>query len=277
VPRCYGSAAELAADPDVEAISVVNDERDHLDAVLAAVAARRPVLVEKPMTTRLEDARAMVDAAAAAGVILMPGHVLRFEPRLAALKEAVAAGQLGPIVSVHARRLLPVDRYAAYDRTHIVLNVGVHDIDLVLWLMDDEPIRVTALERNIQGGNTPDLVWSLIEFARGGIGVINLQWLVPERSGVFLESLTEVTGSAGMGSVRMPGDGLSLWGREGRSTPDTSLVTSIAGSASGALREELAYFARCVIRSEAPTWVTPGDGLRALELAMRVREAASPD
>jgi len=204
----------------------------------------------------------------------MPGHVLRFDPRFARLKDAIVGGHLGDVVSVHARRLLPVDRYAAYDRTHIVLNVGVHDLDLLLWYMDDDVTRVSAFQRNIQGGGTPDLVWAVLEFARGGLGVLNLQWLVPERTGVFLESLTEVTGSRGMATVRQPGDGISLWERDGPSFPDTTLSTSIAGSASGALREELTYFARCVLRNEAPTWVTAGDGLRSLELAIRVRDAA---
>ena len=158
VPAGYPTAGELVADPDVDIVSVANDERMHLEAVLAAVAAGKPVMVEKPMALTLDDAREMVEAARRAGVLLMPAHVLRFDPRFATLKVAVAGGELGEVVSVHARRLLPVDRYATYERTHIALNVGVHDIDLALWLMDDDVTDVVAFERNIQGGGTPDLL-----------------------------------------------------------------------------------------------------------------------
>jgi predicted dehydrogenase len=170
--------------------------------------------------------------------------------------------------------MLPVDRYARYARTHVVLNVGIHDIDLALWYLPGDVIRVTALERNVQGGGTPDVVWAILETDAGGIAVIELLWLVPERSGVFLESSTEVVGSRGIGIVRQPGDGLSLWLEDGPSLPDTTLMPTIAGSVGGALREELGYFARCVMTAVAPTWVTGEDGIRALDVALRVRDAA---
>jgi hypothetical protein len=140
--------------------------------------------------------------------------------------------------------------------------------------MDDEVVSVSAFERYVQGGATPDLLWAVLEFARGGIAVVNLQWLVPERTGVFLESMTEVTGARGMATVRQPGDGLSVWGPTGPRLPDTTLVPSIAGALGGALREELNYFARCVLRGATPTWVTPADGVRSLDIAIRVRDSA---
>lgn len=274
VPRWYASADELAADPAVEAVSIVNDERHHLAAALAVIDAGKAVLVEKPMALTVEDARAMVEAATRAGVILMPGHVLRFDPRFAGLKDRIDAGSLGRVVSVHSRRLLPVDRYATYDRTHVMANVGVHDIDLALWYMPGDVERVTTFERNIQGGGTPDVVWSVMEFDHGGIAVVTVLWLVPSKSGVFLDSLTEVAGTHGMGAVRQPGDGLTLWLQDGPQVPDMTLAPIIDGGLMGALRDELAYFAQCVLLGSHPRRVTGADGIRALEVALRIQTDA---
>jgi predicted dehydrogenase len=274
-PNWYLSPGELVADRTVDAVCVVNDEHEHLGAVLAAIDAGKSVLVEKPMAVDLADARAMVEASKRRGVILMPGHVLRFDHRFAALKDRIDAGDLGRPVAVHARRMLPVDRFATYQRTHVMLNVGVHDLDLALWYLGGEVERVTAVERRVQGGATPDLVWAVLELAGGALAVVAVLWLLPTRSGVFVESLTEVTGTRGMATVRQPGDGLSLWLRDGPVAPDTTLAPVIAGDLTGALRDELQEFARCVIAGRSPTRVTPEDGLRALEVAHRVVAAAA--
>lgn len=73
----YGLPEQLIADPLVDAIIVVVPPVLHKDLCLAAVAARKPVLIEKPLATTYDDACAMVDAAERAGVPLMTAHTLR--------------------------------------------------------------------------------------------------------------------------------------------------------------------------------------------------------
>ncbi|MCA1646623.1 MAG: Gfo/Idh/MocA family oxidoreductase [Chloroflexi bacterium] len=275
VDRCYGTPEELTADPDVEIVSVVNHEQDHQRAVLAAVAQRKPVLVEKPIATSLDDARAMIDAARAASVPLMPAHLLRFDARLATVKDRLVSGDLGEMASIYARRLIPRDRYATYQRTHPALNAAIHDVDLALWFADSRPKTVRAYERNVQGGAAPDVLWATIEFASGALAVLENLWLVPVQAGVWLDAETEIVGSRGMARVRFPSDALSLWLERGPSLPDTMLASVAQGAMSGALCDQFAYFARCIAAGVPPARVTGEDALRALELTLAIIDSAA--
>src|SRR5262249_9759929 len=92
-------------------------------------------------------------------------------------------------------------------------------------------------------------------------------WVIPDEAGVWLEAELEVIGSEGIARVRQPGD-LSFWLSTGHSLPDTTLVPYGLGTATGALRDELSYFAHCVARGVAPDRVTADDGSEAVRLAL---------
>src|SRR6185436_5083886 len=98
---------ELLADPGVDAVNIVTMWDQHAAPTLAALAAGKHVFLEKPMASTLADCDAIVSAARSAKGFLMVGHICRFNPRYAAAKEAIAAGRIGKIVSLYARRNLP--------------------------------------------------------------------------------------------------------------------------------------------------------------------------
>ena len=100
--RAYGSYEELVADPNVDAIYVATPHPAHHDNVILALNAGKPVLCEKPFSVNAPQAQAMVDAAARNSVALMEAMWARFLPHYAKVREIVASGILGPILSVHA-------------------------------------------------------------------------------------------------------------------------------------------------------------------------------
>jgi len=104
VPRVAKDFRELCALKDVDAVRVVTTEGQHLEPVLAALENGKHVFVEKPMLTRLGDAERMLTAARKTGLILMPGHILRFETKYAVVKEQLGSDRLGRIISIYARR-----------------------------------------------------------------------------------------------------------------------------------------------------------------------------
>jgi UDP-N-acetylglucosamine 3-dehydrogenase len=104
VGRRYQDYEALLADPEVEAVSVCTPDGQHVGPAVAAAQAGKHVLLEKPIATTLEDARTIVRACSAAGVVLLVGHVLRFDPRFVAAREALSAGELGDLLTVFARR-----------------------------------------------------------------------------------------------------------------------------------------------------------------------------
>ncbi len=98
----YGSHMDLLEDPDVEAVLVATDKFSHAKIVLDACKAGKHVLVEKPMATTVEDAKAMVNAAKRASVTLMVGYMKRYDLGVEAAKKIVR-GAAAPDEIVYAR------------------------------------------------------------------------------------------------------------------------------------------------------------------------------
>lgn len=98
----YGSYEELVKDPTIDAIYVATPHPAHHDNVILALDAGKPVLCEKPFAVNAGEAQAMVDAATKNKVALMEAMWARFLPHYAKVREIIASGVLGPILSIHA-------------------------------------------------------------------------------------------------------------------------------------------------------------------------------
>ena len=101
------SMAEALADPDVDAVLIALPTSLHRMATEAAAKAGKHVFCEKPIARTAEDGQAMVAACEAAGVTLMIGHVVRFFPEYARIKEILDSGELGQVATVRASRTNP--------------------------------------------------------------------------------------------------------------------------------------------------------------------------
>jgi predicted dehydrogenase len=98
----YGSYEQLVKDPTIDAIYVATPHPAHHDNVILALSAGKPVLCEKPFAVNAGEAQAMVDAAAKNKVALMEAMWARFLPHYSKVREIIASGVLGPILSIHA-------------------------------------------------------------------------------------------------------------------------------------------------------------------------------
>lgn len=277
VPRDYRDYDELLADPKIEAVSVVTHVDDHLAPTLAALRAGKHVLLEKPMARRPADCDRMIAAAERAGRILMVGHICRFNPRYAGVRERIAAGEIGRIVSMYARRNIP----AAVSKTVLekvgpLLGDGVHDTDLMLWMSGAEIETAYALTENIRGLAHPDIGWAMYRFDTGAIGVIENVWFLPASTPFRIHEQLEIIGTEGAVYVHGGDTNVVIQGRSGIDSPDTLYWPQMHGEPTGALRSEMAYFVGCVARGEMPTVVMPAEARAAVAaVAAAERSAAS--
>jgi len=102
IDRRHGSYADLVADPDIDAVYIATPHPFHAEHALLAIAAGKPVLVEKPFTMNACEARAVVDAARAAGVFCMEAMWTRFLPHMIRLRELLAEGAIGEVLALSA-------------------------------------------------------------------------------------------------------------------------------------------------------------------------------
>ena len=115
IARSYGSYDDFFADPEIDAVYIASPHPQHADLALAAIEAGKHVLVEKAFTATGLDTQRVVDAARAAGVFAMEAMWTRFNPAVAAIREVVAAGEIGALRAVHGdltarREFDPADR-----------------------------------------------------------------------------------------------------------------------------------------------------------------------
>lgn len=223
VTRWYTDPQELVNDPDVDVICVVTAEHDHFHPVSAALSAGKDVIVEKPLSTNLSEARTMIDMAHGSKRQLLVGHLLRFETMYRRVHEQVRSGDLGRPVSMHTRRNRPASSVSRYRRTHPILETGILDIDVMLWLTRSQVERVTSVTRTIFPGPNPDLVWGILEFADGCVGVLETSWLGPAHPGMFADDSINVIGTQGTARIDLSRAPLSAWNGSGltAATPDT--------------------------------------------------------
>jgi UDP-N-acetylglucosamine 3-dehydrogenase len=271
VPRVAKDFRELCSLDEVEAVSVVTTEDQHLSPVLAAFANGKHVFVEKPRATTVEDAQGMVDASRETGLILMPGHVCRFETKYATVKEQLTAGRLGQVVSMTARQNRPKGLAPKYKRTHQALVCCIHEIDIMQWYAQAKVTRVRAYEARLDHVAGPDLTWGILEFAGGALGFVQTMWLLPDKANVQDDGM-QVVGTSGVANITIH-SGLSLWLQDGQEVPEVSYEPRVRGTIFGALREELSYFVLCVIQKCEPTVVTPQEGVDAVRTAVALIES----
>ena len=186
--RTYGSAADAAADPDVEAVYIATEVGRHCEDVLAAAAAGKDILVEKPMARGAAEAQTMVDGCAAAGVRLGVCYYKRFNARHRLLRTLIDQGKLGTIAAASADYSGRVPRTRKVWRRDPALSGGgpfidggSHVVDLLRYLLADEVVAVTAMASDrIDEGPVEDTAFALLRFAGGPLATIAAHWSVAD-------------------------------------------------------------------------------------------------
>jgi predicted dehydrogenase len=180
IPHVFASTEELCRCPEVDAVLVTTPNACHLQDVLTAVAAGKPVLCEKPMGINADECRQMVEAARKADILLGVAQVFRFEESTARFRERIAAGDIGRPIFARAEFSFPGSghhRAWLYNRSLSgggpVADVGVHCIDALRYILQDEPRRVSALGRaDEQSGDVEAAAILTLEFQRGTLATV---------------------------------------------------------------------------------------------------------
>jgi 1,5-anhydro-D-fructose reductase (1,5-anhydro-D-mannitol-forming) len=190
--RAYDNLEAGVRDPDVGFVWVATPHALHLEPVLAAARAGKHVLCEKPLATSRADAREMIRACSRAGVLLGTGFHLRHHPLHQEARRLVLAGALGEIVSAEAEwSTPPVRPGAGYNApwrrdpelafAGITTGTGVHAIDLLRYVLDDEIVELSAMTNAATSTLAPleTQAAALLRFAGGAIATMGCRRGIP--------------------------------------------------------------------------------------------------
>lgn len=270
--RAATVAAEVGAAPmdapvliaAADAVIVAAPTRFHFALAEAALAAGKHVFIEKPIAATLAEADALIARAAAGGRVLQVGHIERFS---AAFRAVTTAASGGRALSWDAVRAAPF-RPRSLD-VSVVLDLMIHDIDLVLELAGTEPERVEAVGAAVASEH-PDFAVARLAFPGGRAAV-----LTASRVSLAMERRLRVLGTEGEMSVDFLARSLAVLRRGGAEAvatmPGSGIDRGTWTDHDSLEHEQAAFMAACL--DGAPVVVDGAAGRRALKVALAVEAA----
>ena len=170
--RAFASLDELLGE-GVDAVTIAAPTHLHHEIALACIARDIHILVEKPIASTVEEGRDIVAAARRAGVTLMVGHVERFNPAVAAIKQAISGED---ILSIAITRVGPFP--PRMSNVGVVIDLAVHDIDLIRWFTESDIVEVQP-QLSSAVAEREDIALLQFRTASGVLAHINTNWLTP--------------------------------------------------------------------------------------------------
>jgi UDP-N-acetylglucosamine 3-dehydrogenase len=256
--RTFANLDELIAE-GMDAVTIAAPTHLHHEISLACIARNIHVLVEKPIASSVEEGREIVAAAGRAGVTLMVGHVERFNPAVAAIKQAISGED---ILSIAITRVGPFP--PRMSNVGVVIDLAVHDIDLIRWFTGSDIVEVQP-QLSSAVAEREDIALLQFRTASGVLAHINTNWLTPFKA----RSVTVATrGKYVMGDL-LTRQVTECFGFQ----PDGSYsMRHLPVGHDEPLRAELIAFLHAVRTRGIPA-VTGDEGVASLEIATRCLES----
>jgi UDP-N-acetylglucosamine 3-dehydrogenase len=253
----FASLDELIAE-GVDAVTVAAPTHLHHEIALICIERNIHILVEKPIASSVEEGEAIVAAARRTGVTLMVGHVERFNPAVAAIKQAISGED---ILSIAITRVGPFP--PRMSNVGVVIDLAVHDIDLIRWFTESDIVEVQP-QLSSAVAEREDIALLQFRTASGVLAHINTNWLTPFKA----RSVTVATrGKYVMGDL-LTRQVTECFGFK----PDGSYsMRHLPVGHDEPLRAELIAFLHAVRSGSAPA-VSGDEGVASLEIAIRCLE-----
>jgi predicted dehydrogenase len=269
--EAFGSATELLASGLVDAVSLCTPDHLHYRDAVEVIESGTHLLLEKPISTNIDEADELVRISEASDLIVMPGHTLRFMDRYVAAKSLFASGEMGGLIHGYARRnnkLSVAERVGG--RTSPTFFLGIHDIDAISWITGLAIVEVQAME---SAQRTPDghqalATTATLRMENGGVFQLEAAWALPKDFPTDIDARFRVVCENGELSIDIHDQGMRSFA--GTLSYPTPAAFDVYGAPQGALYNELAAFARSVDAHTAPP-------ISMREAAQSVRVATAID
>jgi UDP-N-acetylglucosamine 3-dehydrogenase len=254
----YTDSSKMLKRQDVEAVTVCTWSTTLAGEAIKALKARKHVLVEKPMANNVPEARRVIELARRQHRYLMVGFLMRFIPGLQRIKQAVEKNEIGSVVYATARRVSQWPERIG--DVGVVKDLAIHDIDIMRYLFDEEPVEVYARAGSLRHKKFEDHAQILVTFRGRKTAFIEANWLTPYK----IRKLT-VTGSEAIMTLDYITQEITLETSGQTLTPRYEVKEP--------LKLELQHFANSVMDDKEP--ITTGmDGLKALRIAEAALKSA---
>lgn len=170
-------------DPDIDAAVIATPANTHYRLAKESLRHNKNVLVEKPVSLKINEARELIDTAKHNKKILMVGHTFKFNPGINKLRWLIQTQRLGKIFYIYSRRTnlgpLRKDVNAMWD-------LAPHDISIISYLLNSQPVDVTARGKKFLEHNLEDVIFMTLTYPRNVFVHVHVSWLDPRKVGEMI-------------------------------------------------------------------------------------------
>ncbi|MGH9405593.1 MAG: Gfo/Idh/MocA family protein [Terriglobia bacterium] len=252
---------------DLDAVVVATPDHQHFEPTRAVLASGRHALVEKPFTTNLGEADELIRIAGESKRFVQVAFNHRWLAPYYQAKQVIQSGEIGVPLAGYARKndtlWVPTDHIGWAGQTTSAWFLSSHDIDLLRWWLDAEPVEARAWGRKevlaARGIPTFDIIQAQVKFASGAFITFESGWIYPKGFPALVDSLIQVVGSKGHVSLDRKYESLEVSTDTKFSYPKGFLTAEIFGRLRGAFPNCLEDFLRS-IRDGIQPGVTAFDG-----------------
>ncbi len=167
---------DLLRDPKIDAVAIATPVHTHFDLALSALKAGKHVFVEKPLAPTSDQVRRLMDEADRRNLTLMVDHTFLYTPAVQKIRELLREGALGDIYYYDSIRsslgLFQSD-------VNVIWDLAVHDISIIQYIMNEEPVAVSATGSSHVAGSPENMAHITLFFQSSCVAHVSVNWLSP--------------------------------------------------------------------------------------------------
>ncbi|MEM0383548.1 MAG: Gfo/Idh/MocA family oxidoreductase [Candidatus Caldarchaeum sp.] len=233
-----------------DAVTICTPSTTHAPIALKLLEAGCDILIEKPMSTNVEEAARIIEQADRTGRTVMVGFIERFNPVVQLAHKLISEGEIGDVLLMYSRRIGSWPERIG--DTGVVKDTAIHDIDLAGWILNEVPETVYAKCGRLRHSHE-DHAQVFLSYGEKRSALMEANWLTPRKKREM-----HITGEKGVVSIRFIEQELVVEKAEQLTIPNIPY--------SEPLKRELAHFVECIHAGRQPL-VNALDGLKAIFIA----------
>lgn len=271
ISALYAAHREMLKNENLDAVAVATPDNFHKDPILDSLNAGCHVLVEKPLTTNQEEAEEVYRAVEKTGKKLQINFNHRWLSPYHKIKEMVLDGQLGNPVIAYARKnnplFVPTEMIKTWShKTTPAWFLSCHDIDLVTWWFDADPVEAYAkgIKKVLvnKGFDTYDGIHALVTYEGGKFATYEAVWIYPNTSPYMPDSYMELIGTKGTTQINRQAEAIDAILEEKFLCPRTFLNYKVFEKWQGAMPSAIESFLYAIENDTEP-YVNAREGVRS--------------
>src|SRR6266850_1927038 len=174
--KTFNNTDELIQDREVEAVVIATPVSSHFELAMAVLRAGKHVLVEKPLASTSEQARALFDEAAKRNLVLMVDHTFVYTDAVRKIRELIASNALGQIYYYDSVR---VNLGLFQHDVNVIWDLAIHDLSIMDYVLPSRPVAVSATGISHVPGQPENVAYMTLFFPDTQIAHVHVNWLTP--------------------------------------------------------------------------------------------------